>query len=582
MPGHRQSAGLGRHHPRMTVGPAASCPPGLGCLPRAAAVCAALAAALAAGCALAPVPIRRAAAPDVRVPVAWSAGATAASDTIANGPSAATLQPWWQRFDDPLLAALVALALQANTRLATAQGVLLQAQALRDAAAATLQPALGASTSAQRGRANGRSTGNALQLGLDASWSPDLWGERRQAVAAANAALQANAASLGDVQVAVTAEVGLAYISLRNGQARQRIALDNLAIQQQTLQIVLWRQQAGLVTGLDADQAQAALAQTQALLPALATGIRQTRHALAVLTGQAPAALSPLLDGLDAPGPVPGVAAVLGRPAAQAAPSGLAAPMSPMSPTTPATPTTPRAPAEPAANSLALGPLAIPANTLRQRADVRAAEYQLNAALARVAQAEAARRPSLSLSGSLGLAAATVGGLASGSAVLASVLAGMQVPLLDGGAAVAAVRSQQAVWLQSHAAWQASVLAALQQVEDALTALAGDRQRLVSLQSAALSAGRAAVLARQRFSAGLVDFQTVLETQRNALTTQDSLAQAGADAAADLVRLYQALGGGWQDIRAELLLPAGNNSANGTAEPAASAQAIVRPRTPSP
>jgi outer membrane protein TolC len=186
-----------------------------------------------------------------------------------------------------------------------------------------------------------------------------------------------------------------------------------------------------------------------------------------------------------------------------------------------------------------------PAETLRQRADVRAAEYQVSAAIARVAQADAARYPSFRIGGALGLASATLGALTSGSAVLASILANMSVPIFEGGALLAQVRAQQAALDQARSAYQATVLTALKDVEDALVAPEGDRDRLAHLQLAAEAASNASLLARQRYSSGLVDFQTVLDTQRTQLTTQEGVANASTDLGADHVRLYKALGGGW-------------------------------------
>jgi outer membrane protein TolC len=119
------------------------------------------------------------------------------------------------------------------------------------------------------------------------------------------------------------------------------------------------------------------------------------------------------------------------------------------------------------------------------------------------------------------------------------------MPIFDGGAGSAQVRSQQAALDQAFATYQAAVLTALQEVEDALVALRGDRERLLRLQSAAEAAANAALLARQRYASGLVDFQVVLETQRTQLTTQASVASSRADVSSDHVRLYKALGGGW-------------------------------------
>ncbi len=335
--------------------------------------------------------------------------------------------------------------------------------------------------------------------GLDASWELDFFGANRSALQASEANARASAASLGDVQVSIAAEAALAYIALRNAQARLAVAQANLESQLETLQIAQWRFQAGLVTQLETEQARAAAEQTRAQLPALQTAIAQNRHALAVLTGRPPAALA---DMLGSAAPVPMPAATLA--------------------------------------------MSLPADTLRQRADVRAAEEQALAALARVDQANAQRLPSFRLSGSLGLSALTVGALTNSTSLLASLLAGVSYPLLDGGAANAQVRAQQAAFEGARSNHRAAVLSALKDVEDALVALRGDRERLARLEQAAQAAGNAAQLARQRFAGGLVDFQTVLDTQRTQLSTQDSVANASADVSADHVRLYKALGGGWQ------------------------------------
>jgi NodT family efflux transporter outer membrane factor (OMF) lipoprotein len=423
----------------------------------------------------------------MEVPARWAAGGA--------GPvgGAETLADWWLRFDDAPLAALVALAVQANPGILGAQAALRQAQALRDVAAAALWPQLGGSASVQAGMAGGHSTGRSTSVGLNANWQPDLFGGTRAAVAAADAQVQASRASLGDTQVQIAAETALDVILLRAAQARLRIASDNLASQEETLQITLWRQQAGLVTALEAEQATAAVAQTRAQLPGLQTSIRQTLHALAVLTGRPPATLQPdaLAPAADAP---------LARDG---------------------------------------WVLDTPAETLRQRPDVRASEYAVQAARARVGQAQAQRWPSFSLGG-------TLGALTGSAALAGSLAAGVTLPLFDGGAARAQVRAQQAALEQAELAWRAAVLGALKDVEDALVALRGDRLRLLSLRSAATAAANAGLLARQRYGSGLVDFQTVLETQRTQLATQDSVAAASADVGSDQVRLFKALGGGWQ------------------------------------
>jgi NodT family efflux transporter outer membrane factor (OMF) lipoprotein len=303
---------------------------------------------------------------------------------------------------------------------------------------------------------------------------------------------------LAGVQVSLAAEVALDYIALRSAQERLGIAQANLSSQQETLQLTDWRLQAGLVTTLEAEQARASAEQTAAQIPTLQTAIAQSSHALSVLTGQAPTTLAMTLA----------VIAPLPQPSGDWA-------------------------------------MAFPAETLRQRPDVRAAELQVSAAAARVSQADAARLPNFKLGGNLGLTALTLGALTDGASLAAGVLASVSMPVFDAGASQAQLRAQQAAMDQTNMAYQATVLIALTEVEDALVALQGDRVRLLRLQAAYQSADIAALLARQRYGSGLVDFQTVLETQRTRLSSQDSVATARASVSADHVRLVKALGGGW-------------------------------------
>lgn len=413
--------------------------------------------------------------------------------------AAAAGSAWWSAFGDPLLPQWIADALAANPDLATARASLAQARAQADVQQAGLGPRLGASASAQRSQSGGNDAGNRFQAGFDASWEPDAFGGKRSALDASEADADASAASLANLQVSLAAEVAVNYIQLRGLQARLAIARSNLATQDETLQLTRWRAQAGLVSSLDVEQAVSAAEQTRAQIPALQTSLDQSANALAVLTGRNPRALDALRDSAA---PIP------------AAPPDLAA--------------------------------SFPADTLRQRPDVRAAELRASAALARVGVAEAALYPSFQLSGSLGLSALSLGSLTSGASLLKSLLLGVSAPLFDGGAGKAQVRVQQAAWQQASGAYRAAVLAALQEVEDALAALRGDRERLARLQASSVAAAHAELLARQRYRSGLIDFNTVLNTQRSLLAAQDSEASAQASLTTNHVRLYKALGGGWQ------------------------------------
>ena len=452
------------------------------------------------GCmSLRPQPDAEAAVP---VPPHWqaadAAGAAAATPT--------DLAAWWQRFGDPDLSRWTRLAQQGSPRVAAADAAWRQALAQRDAAAAARGPTLAANASAggdASGVGDARRSEQRLQFGLDGRWVPDVFGAAGSALAAADAAEQARRASLGDVQVQLAGDAALAYIGLRTQQVRLALARDTLASQQQTLQITDWRLQAGLVSRLQLDQARTAVAQTEALLPALQTAIAQSLHALALLAGRPYFAVDAEVD----------TAATV--PAVPEAAAGLA--------------------------------LDIPANTLRQRADVRAAEREVAAALSRVGQAEAQRWPSFALGGSIGLNALTLGALGNSASLVSSLLASVSLPLFDGGARRAQLRSQQAALDQARALHRSAVLVALKEVEDALVALQGDRLRLASLGTAAVAAASADTLARQRFASGLVDFQTVLETQRTAFGAQDAVVSARSELARNHVQLYRSLGGGWRE-----------------------------------
>ncbi len=449
-------------------------------------------AALVSGCATfasAPGP----AVADVALPSSWHAG-TSTSDPA----NATSLADWWQRFGDPVLTRLVTQALQANTTVQGAQAALQQARAQADMQRAGLGPRLAVSGFAQRSQSGHNDAANRFQAGFDASWEPDIFGGNRSAANASDADAQASAASLADVQVSLAAEVAVRYIDLRGLQTRLAIARDNLSTQDETLQITRWRAQAGLVASLDVEQAVSATEQTRAQIPALQSSVSQALNALAVLTGREPGALD---TTLNAAAPIP------------PAPADLA--------------------------------LSFPADTLRQRPDVRSAELRATAALERVGAADAARYPSLQLSGSLGLSALGLSALGNGAALLQTLLASVSAPLFDGGAGKAQVRVQQAALEQARATYRAAVLTALQDVEDALVALRGDRERLERLQAASSAAANAELLARQSYNSGLVDFTTVLTTQRSLLSAQDSVASTRASLIADHVRLYKALGGGW-------------------------------------
>ncbi len=433
--------------------------------------------------------------PALAVPDSWQSAPADAAPVV-------NLAAWWDQLGDPVLTGLVNEALQSSPDLRSARARLREARARRDLAGADRFPTVGASVSAARSKTSAETgsgaTGELYSAGFDASWEPDVFGGKRRALEASQADLQAAGADLHATQVSLVAEVALNYIEMRSSQARIAIAEANLASQTETLQLTEWRAQAGLVSSLDVEQARANREQTRATLPSLRTSLAEAQHRLAVLLGLAPAALKPRLEKLA---PVPAVP-----------------------------------------DQVAVG---IPADILRQRPDVRAAERRLAAETARIGEKEAARYPDFSLSGSIGLEALTPGGLGAGGAATRSLLGSVAATLFDGGRLRRQVEIQNAVQEQALVSYESTVLAALEEVENSLVSLANSRDRGKALASAADAARNAALLASHRYAGGLIDFQTVLDTERSVLTIEDSLKTTEAQSASALVQLYKALGGGW-------------------------------------
>jgi multidrug efflux system outer membrane protein len=445
---------------------------------------------LLAGCAVGPA-YQPPTPAELGVPASWR-GKTAEPVTPDD------LSQWWAGLGDARLTALIDEALARNPDLAGARAALRASRARVSVAAAGRLPSVNASASAGAGQSGSNDVREQYQAGFDAAWEPDLFGGQRHAVTAATADAAAAELNLAQARVSLAAEVARNYLQLRSLQARLDITRRNLRSQEETAALTGWRAQAGLVSTLVVAQTAAALEQTRAQLPALELSLATALNRLSVLTGRAPGALQ---DDLAAAAPLPSLPP-----------------------------------------SLVIG---IPADTLRQRPDVQAAERKLAAETARSGVAVANRYPSFRLSGSIGLEALTLGGLGDSAALNRSLLAGISSPLLDGGRLRQQAEIQSAVQDQALAAYRATVLTALEDVENALANLAAQQQRLAALTVGATAAVQAADLARLRYQAGITDYPTVLETERSRLSLEDSRQSTEADRALALVQLYKALGGGW-------------------------------------
>jgi NodT family efflux transporter outer membrane factor (OMF) lipoprotein len=436
--------------------------------------------------------------PEVAAPSAW----TRAEDPRFDQLHREDLARWWEKLNDPLLSQLVHESLVANRSLRLAQARLREARARRLLAGAELFPTVSGSAAVSRAKtsaqvASGRTT-ELYSAGFDASWEPDIFGGVRRGIEAAQWDLEASEMRLYDTQVSLVAEVALNYVQVRSFQSLLGIARANLDSQAETFQITDWRAQAGLVGALDVEQARANLERTRSQIPALEASLAQAEHRLAVLLACEPRAVR---ARLASGGPVPA-----------------------------------------ADVHIAVG---IPAETLRQRPDVRAAERSLAAQTARIGAAEAARYPGLRLAGSIGLEAFSLGALGASGAAAHSLAATIAMTIFDADRLRQQVEIQSAIAEEALANYQATVLTALEDVENALVSLANNVQRATILARAAEAARNAELLARQRYESGLIDFLTVLDTQRTLLALEDALAVTRAEGTSALVQLYKALGGGW-------------------------------------
>lgn len=415
-----------------------------------------------------------------------------------SGRAEVDLATWWKAFQDPTLTRLVERGLAANLDIDAAGARVRAARAQVRAARGALAPRLEASGSATRatgGAVDGDQT--SFQVGFDAAYEADLFGGLHRSAESARATAEGAEASLRSAQLTVASEIALNYFDAREAQARLRIARDTLSALDETVEIVGWRRQAGLVGAFDLDQARQLREQTAATVPPLETAYAEAANRLAVLLGDAPGSVTALLEpARDAPA----------APEAQAS--------------------------------------AIPADVVRRRPDVTLAERTLAAETALIGVEASQLYPALTLSGVFSGSGASM--RTATDDLAGDLIAGVTAPIFQGGQIRARVEAQRAAAAAALAAYRASVLTALEDSENALVALRAAGRREQSLTSAEAAARSAAEIARVQYRSGLIDFQTLLESERTLLTSQDSLASARVARSTAAVRLYKALGGGWQ------------------------------------
>jgi len=489
-----------------------------------------------------------------------------ATQPTTTQPSHITTQPvqiakWWKTLNDPVLDSLIDRAITANLDLRIATARVREARAQRGVTASILYPHLdangaynysgssknvGQSGSSELGlgkklrnsivsgalsglSGNGTPSGvkdillnsvssainekladtsvstsrgqNLFNAGFDAGWELDIFGGNRRAVEAAEADIETQIESRRDVLVTLVSEVAINYIQLRGAQQRLAIAYENIKIQKDSLDLTRNRYEAGFVSELDMTQAETLLSTTEAAVPSLETTIRQSIYQLSFLLALQPA---DLLRELEVRQPIP-----------------------PLPPEI---------------------PVGIPSDILRRRPDIRTAERELASATAKIGQATADLFPKFSLTGSVGLQSGDINHMLDRNSIGWGIGPSVSWPIFDGWKIRSNIEITNAVQEQALLNYQRVILAAFKEVEGELIAYRNEQIRYARLSRAVKSSQKSTDLSQDLYTQGLTGFLDVLESQKSLYNNQDTMVQSQVAVLTNLISLYKALGGGWEDV----------------------------------
>ena len=424
---------------------------------------------------------------------------------------------WWKTLSDPALDQLIDLAFHQNLPLQIAALRILEARAQLGIAIGNYWPeggpsargtAVGISKYAPTGALADRHFGD-FDIGFDATWELDVWGKFRRGSRAANAEYLASIADYEGALVSLAAEVARAYVQVRTFEVLIQQARDNEKIQVEGLDIAQARFKNGATGELDVAQATNLLETTRATIPKLEMGRQQSENALSTLLGRPTNYVRDLLVSH----------------------TGIPVPPTRVS-------------------------ISVPAELLRRRPDIRAAELRAMAQCDRIGVAKADFYPKLTLFGFIGTEASVNAGPLSNNSSLAKLFApgslaynaGASVlwPLLNYKRIKNNVRVQESRYGQLLVEYVNQVLVASQEVEDGMTGYLREQDSAVFSQNAVTAADNAVKLALIQYREGAVDYQRVLDTQRVLLDSQNQLAQTRSAVVTNLIALYKALGGGWE------------------------------------
>jgi NodT family efflux transporter outer membrane factor (OMF) lipoprotein len=424
---------------------------------------------------------------------------------------------WWTAFRDPILTSLAGRVAAANLDVNSATLKLAESRSQLGVVASAAFPAINGDASYQRElfSENGLvSLGKQLappgtsfvvppisiyQPGFDASWELDLWGHVRRQIEAAGAQAEAAEIDRRGVLVSTLAELARDYIQLRGVQAQIAITKENLNSANDILQLTKTRAAKGLTTQLDVENAAAQVESIRAQLPDLENQESMEINALGLLLDEPPGALRSELAGAK---PVP--------------------------------PAPPRV------------PLGIASELARRRPDIRAAEAQLHAATSDIGVAVADFYPSVKLNGNVGFNALDLKNLWKGSSLQYVLGPSLSMPIFDAGRLKSTLELREIQQQEAAITYHKTVLQAWHEVVNALVAYRTEQQRRTRLKDQVDHSRRALALSRTRYVTGVTDFISVLDAERTLLQAELQHAQSTTNVSANLVQLYKALGGGWE------------------------------------
>lgn len=413
---------------------------------------------------------------------------------------------WWRNFNDPVLDSLIDVAVKQNYSVQMAADRIAMAKANLRSEQGSYAPTFGLSAGWNRQQTSGntsslpQTTTQYADAALSMSWEIDVFGSIRNRVKAQKENFAASKEEYNAVMVSLCAQVATAYINLREMQQEMQVVMQNCLSQQAVVEITKKRYETGLVSKLDVAQAQSVYYSTKASLPSLEAGIIQYTNSLAILMGLYPQDVKYLMD---APRPLPDYIETVG--------------------------------------------IGIPANLLLRRPDIRSAERQVNAQAASLGASKSDWWPQVFVKGSIGFASHDIDKIANHNSLTYEIAPAISWNFFQGGKLAQATRLAKAQLDETVRQFNQTVLTSVQEVDNAISAYKNSIKQIVALREVVNQGQQTLDLSLDLYKQGLTPFQNVLDAQRSLLSYENQLTQAKGSSLLYLIKLYQALGGGWSE-----------------------------------